>query len=113
MNYLQESVAYTRSLMRVMHIETILPLLTESPVIILTAGQMVLPELPMWGTRLLVAPYWIAMCVMPWLTIGLIRPFRRRFVELMSKAGMMALDEIELRAPPPVRRRTTTVQEMR
>uniref|UniRef100_A0A914WFS7 Uncharacterized protein n=1 Tax=Plectus sambesii TaxID=2011161 RepID=A0A914WFS7_9BILA len=65
----QESVSYTRSLMIVMKVETLLPLIAEMPTAILTAGQMVLPELPMWLTRVLVGPYWFASCVNPWLTI--------------------------------------------
>jgi hypothetical protein len=95
--------------MRLMKIGTILPLLTETPVVLLTACQVILP---MWVSRLLVAPYFIPMCAIPWLTISMLRPFRRRFVKLISKLKMTAPQEIELRAPRLIRRRTTTVQEM-
>jgi hypothetical protein len=98
--------------MRVMKIETILPLLTESPVIILTGGQMFLPVLPMWLTRLLVAPYWLAACSTPWLTIALVRPFRRRFVQLISKAKMKTHHQDELPRISITIRRSATVQPM-
>jgi hypothetical protein len=97
--------------MRVMKIETILPLLSEMPTAVLTAGQMILPELPMWLTRILIAPYWFSSCANPWLTIALVRPFRRRFVEIISTAKMKAHDQIELQRSSL--RRTTTVQAIR
>uniref|UniRef100_A0A914UQ93 G-protein coupled receptors family 1 profile domain-containing protein n=1 Tax=Plectus sambesii TaxID=2011161 RepID=A0A914UQ93_9BILA len=77
---------YTSGVMRVTKIITLLPLFTNAPSVILTAGQMFLPVTPMWINRLILAPYFLSNAANPWLTIGLIRPFRVRFLQLVSSA---------------------------
>jgi hypothetical protein len=90
----QDSIKLTQSLMRFMKIVTILPMFTASPTMILSAGQMIPPELPMWVNRLLVVPYFIPPCANPWLTIGLMRPFRKRFRELLICSKSNTVEQI-------------------
>uniref|UniRef100_A0A914X084 G-protein coupled receptors family 1 profile domain-containing protein n=1 Tax=Plectus sambesii TaxID=2011161 RepID=A0A914X084_9BILA len=82
----KESVDYTTGVMRVTKIVTLLPLFTVTPVAILSAGQMILPVTPMWINRLLVTPYFLSSAANSWLTIGLIRQYRVRFLQLVSSA---------------------------
>uniref|UniRef100_A0A914WX80 G-protein coupled receptors family 1 profile domain-containing protein n=1 Tax=Plectus sambesii TaxID=2011161 RepID=A0A914WX80_9BILA len=79
-------VDYTSGVMRVVKIFTLIPICTMTPTAILTAGQMILPVMPMWINRLLIAPYFFSSVTNPWLTIALIGQFRVRFLELASNA---------------------------
>jgi hypothetical protein len=108
-----DSVHYTRAIMRVMKIVTLIPLFLATPVIVLTSGQMILPELPMWIKRLLIVPYFISAAATPWLNISLLRPFRRRFLQFLHFTKVVTVERIvELRMNSIVNSRTN-VQEIR
>uniref|UniRef100_A0A914ULU9 G-protein coupled receptors family 1 profile domain-containing protein n=1 Tax=Plectus sambesii TaxID=2011161 RepID=A0A914ULU9_9BILA len=102
-----ETVDYTSSVMRVVKIVTLVPLIVATPCVILSAGQMILPQLPMWINRLLISPFLLSSAANPWLTIGLVRQFRVRFLELVSKAKnpvTKSIVELHNRSNTPVRR---------
>jgi hypothetical protein len=84
-NSSENSVNYTRAIMRLMKIVILIPVFLASPAIMLTGGQMFLPELPMWIKRLIVVPYFLSAAATPWLTISLLKPFRRRFINFLEK----------------------------
>uniref|UniRef100_A0A914V3W7 G-protein coupled receptors family 1 profile domain-containing protein n=1 Tax=Plectus sambesii TaxID=2011161 RepID=A0A914V3W7_9BILA len=93
----REAAKVTQSLMKFTKIAMLLPLFTASPVVVLSAGQMILPELPMWLNRLLVAPYFIPPCANPWLTVALIKPIRKRYRELIACFRTNIVQEIDNR----------------
>jgi hypothetical protein len=85
-----ESIDYTRCIMRVMKIVTLIPIFCMLPVAILTSAQMLLTFMPISLNRLLVVPYfWSAACT-PWLTIRMLKPFRRRFIQVIRTAKTIA-----------------------
>uniref|UniRef100_A0A914VRQ9 G-protein coupled receptors family 1 profile domain-containing protein n=1 Tax=Plectus sambesii TaxID=2011161 RepID=A0A914VRQ9_9BILA len=78
-----QEVDYTRAIMRVMKIVTLMPAILDGPVMTLTAAQMVLPEMPMWINRVLIVPYFLSSAANPWLTIALVKQFRVSFLQLL------------------------------
>uniref|UniRef100_A0A914UND3 G-protein coupled receptors family 1 profile domain-containing protein n=1 Tax=Plectus sambesii TaxID=2011161 RepID=A0A914UND3_9BILA len=82
----RQEVDYTRSIMRVMKIVTLMPAFLDGPVMTLTAMQMLLPEMPMWINRALVVPYFLSSAANPWLTIALVKQFRVSFLQLLFNA---------------------------
>uniref|UniRef100_A0A914WEG6 G-protein coupled receptors family 1 profile domain-containing protein n=1 Tax=Plectus sambesii TaxID=2011161 RepID=A0A914WEG6_9BILA len=102
-----ESIDYTSSVMRVVKIVTLVPLTVATPCLVLTGGQMILPQLPMWINRLLISPYLMSSAANPWLTIGVVRQFRVRFLELVScfkNPVTNSIVELHNRSKTPVRR---------
>uniref|UniRef100_A0A914VM47 G-protein coupled receptors family 1 profile domain-containing protein n=1 Tax=Plectus sambesii TaxID=2011161 RepID=A0A914VM47_9BILA len=83
-NSTSEAYTVTKELMRLMRFISILPVLTSTPVALLTAGQMILPITPMWINRIFSACYMFTPCVTPWLTIFFVRPFRNRFIKVIK-----------------------------
>uniref|UniRef100_A0A914W2I3 G-protein coupled receptors family 1 profile domain-containing protein n=1 Tax=Plectus sambesii TaxID=2011161 RepID=A0A914W2I3_9BILA len=78
-----QEVDYTRAIMRVMKIVTLMPAILDGPVMTLTAAQMLLPEMPMWINRVLIVPYFLSSAANPWLTIALVKQFRVSFLQLL------------------------------
>uniref|UniRef100_A0A914W8Q7 G-protein coupled receptors family 1 profile domain-containing protein n=1 Tax=Plectus sambesii TaxID=2011161 RepID=A0A914W8Q7_9BILA len=85
-SYNKDAVDFTSGVVRVMKIVTLFPLCTMTPAGVLTAGQTFLPEMPMWINRLLLVPYYLPSAANPWLTIGLIKIYRVRFLQVVSHA---------------------------
>uniref|UniRef100_A0A914V5H9 G-protein coupled receptors family 1 profile domain-containing protein n=1 Tax=Plectus sambesii TaxID=2011161 RepID=A0A914V5H9_9BILA len=90
-----QEVDYTQAVMRVMKIVTLMPLFLDGPVVILSAGQMLLPEMPMWINRALVMPYFLSSAANPWLTIALVRQFRARFTQLLFSAKSIVIKNFD------------------
>uniref|UniRef100_A0A914V819 G-protein coupled receptors family 1 profile domain-containing protein n=1 Tax=Plectus sambesii TaxID=2011161 RepID=A0A914V819_9BILA len=82
----RHEVDYTRAIMRVMKIVTLMPAFLDGPVMILTATQMLLPEMPMWINRALCLSYFLSSAANPWLTIALVKQFRVSFLRLWFNA---------------------------
>uniref|UniRef100_A0A914WSF9 G-protein coupled receptors family 1 profile domain-containing protein n=1 Tax=Plectus sambesii TaxID=2011161 RepID=A0A914WSF9_9BILA len=114
----------TRSVMRLVAITAILPLICNSPTLLLSGGQWFIPDvMPMWLKRILVLPVFIPPMVGPWLTLLLLRPFKKRFNEkVMAKmwrrptmtAGLIEPtpqpnDAVNVVQRPPVHRTTSVI----
>uniref|UniRef100_A0A914UYB0 G-protein coupled receptors family 1 profile domain-containing protein n=1 Tax=Plectus sambesii TaxID=2011161 RepID=A0A914UYB0_9BILA len=78
-----ESTKRTTEIMLMMKLIIVVPLVLSVVPITLSTGQMILPELPMWLKRILIAPYYVSNAVDPWLTIFLVQPIRQRALQLL------------------------------
>uniref|UniRef100_A0A914V7F9 G-protein coupled receptors family 1 profile domain-containing protein n=1 Tax=Plectus sambesii TaxID=2011161 RepID=A0A914V7F9_9BILA len=90
-----QEVDYTRAIMRVMKIVTLMPVLLDGPVVILSAGQMLLPKMPMWINRALVMPYFLSSAANPWLTIAFVKQFQASFLQLLFNAKSIVIRNVD------------------
>uniref|UniRef100_A0A914XJ00 G-protein coupled receptors family 1 profile domain-containing protein n=1 Tax=Plectus sambesii TaxID=2011161 RepID=A0A914XJ00_9BILA len=64
----------------------VVPLVLGTVPMLLSAGQLFLPELPMWIKRVNVVPYLMSNAADPWLTIYSVRPIRHRISQLLCRS---------------------------
>uniref|UniRef100_A0A914WVE2 G-protein coupled receptors family 1 profile domain-containing protein n=1 Tax=Plectus sambesii TaxID=2011161 RepID=A0A914WVE2_9BILA len=90
-----EAMNYTRQIMTVTKIITLIPVFLAWPGVTLTALQMILPEMPMWVKRVITVPYFLSSVANPWLTMALVRPFRQRLLQLLRSSTVSVTESTD------------------